>query len=303
MVFSVCVTTYNRPALALRAALRVLGQTFADLELIIVDDASKPNHFEWLVSQLPDDDRISIHRNSVNRGLAYSRNVGIEVASGEYFCFCDDDDTWEKDYLATLYPFIIKAPRRSYISGSVGRHRARYYDYKITSFEEAIFQGYTPPVGSQCFCLETLKRIGGYRDNILSGVDHDLWITMAIHKSPLVMLPFAKVKPNSNLDQPRMTTSYTQRLGRIEDSLILWKDDLEKLGGAEFYERFIVAYRAYLFYSFFIQFVRAGNIKQLFVLTFEFGTIKNFRFCIRKIFKHYWDRELAVIKPQFEMSS
>ncbi|MDI6831874.1 MAG: glycosyltransferase [Actinomycetota bacterium] len=89
--------TYNRAATLGRAVRSVLGQTFADLELIVIDDGSSDNTSEVIADI--GDARLIYIRLPENKGVAYARNVGLEEASGEYVAFQDSDDEWLADKL------------------------------------------------------------------------------------------------------------------------------------------------------------------------------------------------------------
>ncbi len=92
---SVVIPTYNRAALLERALESVRQQTYTNLDIIIVDDASTED-IHHLVDSI-EDPRIRYIRHDVNRGGAAARNTGIRAASGEFVGFLDDDDAWEPD--------------------------------------------------------------------------------------------------------------------------------------------------------------------------------------------------------------
>lgn len=91
---SVIIPTHNRPKLLERAVESVLDQTYNNLELLIVDDASnEPTDLESIF----DFDSITAFEYiylEENRGGAGARNVGLNLATGEYIAFLDDDDEW-----------------------------------------------------------------------------------------------------------------------------------------------------------------------------------------------------------------
>jgi glycosyltransferase involved in cell wall biosynthesis len=95
---SVIIPTYNRAHLVLRAIQSVLSQTFADFELIVVDDGSVDNRREAVARF--DDPRIQYIRLERNRGLGAARNVDTDAARGEYIAFLDSDDEWLESKLA-----------------------------------------------------------------------------------------------------------------------------------------------------------------------------------------------------------
>ena len=105
---SVVIPTRNRASLLSRAIASVQRQTYRDLEIIVVDDASD-NEISELVASF-DDPRIRSFRHELNRGASAARNTGIEHALGEYIAFLDDDDEWLPTKLAKQVRLIQEAP-------------------------------------------------------------------------------------------------------------------------------------------------------------------------------------------------
>lgn len=93
---SVVVTTHNRCNLMKRAVNSIQNQTYANLEIIIVDDNSSDDTEKSVKALLSSDDRIRYIRIQKNesKGGNYARNKGIENSRGEYIAFLDDDDVW-----------------------------------------------------------------------------------------------------------------------------------------------------------------------------------------------------------------
>jgi glycosyltransferase involved in cell wall biosynthesis len=91
-VVSVIIPTHNRVRLLDRAVRSVLAQTFRDLELIIIDDASS-DATQAYVRELRDP-RVRSISHERNRGVSAARNTGIANARGRYIAFQDSDDEW-----------------------------------------------------------------------------------------------------------------------------------------------------------------------------------------------------------------
>jgi glycosyltransferase involved in cell wall biosynthesis len=89
---SVIIPVYNRPAELRRAIRSVLAQSYADFELIVVDDASSEN-IAAVVEDIGDS-RVRLIHKTVNQGAASARNTGIEAATGRWVAFLDSDDEW-----------------------------------------------------------------------------------------------------------------------------------------------------------------------------------------------------------------
>lgn len=85
------ITTHNRFSLLKRAIDSVLQQTYSNIELIVVDDASTDGTLEYCLNK--SFNYIYIPKVE-SRGGNYARNIGIKAAKGEYIAFLDDDDYW-----------------------------------------------------------------------------------------------------------------------------------------------------------------------------------------------------------------
>jgi glycosyltransferase involved in cell wall biosynthesis len=83
---TIVIPTRNRPVLLEGAVDSALAQTLADVEVVVVDDASEPP-----VALAPQPGLRTI-RNATPRGLSGARNVGLEAARGLFVTFLDDDD-------------------------------------------------------------------------------------------------------------------------------------------------------------------------------------------------------------------
>jgi glycosyltransferase involved in cell wall biosynthesis len=105
---SVILPTHNRARLVGRAIRSVLAQSYPNLELIVVDDASADDtpHVVRAVA----DPRMRYVRLDSNRGAAAARNLGVARASGALLAFQDDDDIWLPDKLRQQVPALVAAP-------------------------------------------------------------------------------------------------------------------------------------------------------------------------------------------------
>ncbi len=105
-MFSVVIATRDRPHLLRRALGSVAAQTFADFELILVDDsASEPGrakHAALLRELVPTGALCPLPPEEGGHGPGHARNHGIAQATRPYVAFLDDDDEWiDPDYLET----------------------------------------------------------------------------------------------------------------------------------------------------------------------------------------------------------
>mgnify|MGYP004636798191 CR=1 FL=1 len=101
-LISIIVPVYNVEKYLERCIKSIIGQTYKNIEIILVDDGSKDNSAKICDDFMKKDNRIKvIHKK--NGGLSDARNAGIEISKGEYIGFIDSDDYIEKDMFETLY--------------------------------------------------------------------------------------------------------------------------------------------------------------------------------------------------------
>lgn len=106
-MISVIVPTYNRANVLKKSIDSILKQTYADFELIIVDDGSSDNT-EQIVKQY-DDLRIRyVYNDTIQHGPSIARNIGIRESRGEYIAFNDSDDEWNKEKLEKEYNYLLE---------------------------------------------------------------------------------------------------------------------------------------------------------------------------------------------------
>jgi glycosyltransferase involved in cell wall biosynthesis len=99
---SVVIPTYNRPHYLRQALASVLAQTFADIEVIVQDNASSTDPGR-IIAEFGDP-RVILHRNRENVGLFRNIILGCSKARGRYIATLHDDDTWKPGFLAALVP-------------------------------------------------------------------------------------------------------------------------------------------------------------------------------------------------------
>lgn len=97
-LFSVIVTTYNRPGLLRDALSSLAAQTFRDFEVILVNDHGESVEHLLDGCELP----LIYFNQPSNQGLSAARNAGLRRARGRYIAYLDDDDIYLPDHLECL---------------------------------------------------------------------------------------------------------------------------------------------------------------------------------------------------------
>ncbi len=89
---TVVMTAYNTGTLVADAIRSVLAQSHANIELMVIDDASSDDTLAVLKKMASEDNRINLFRSPVNHGTYWSKNWCLTHASGEFVAFHDSDD-------------------------------------------------------------------------------------------------------------------------------------------------------------------------------------------------------------------
>jgi glycosyltransferase involved in cell wall biosynthesis len=113
---SVILPTYNYGRFVGEAIQSVLGQTFQDFELIVVDDGSTDNTRD-VVGSFTDPRLRYIYKENGGESSAY--NVGIHASSGEYIAFLDSDDIWLPRKLELQVKAMESAPQAGLVYSDV----------------------------------------------------------------------------------------------------------------------------------------------------------------------------------------
>ncbi|MCX8074606.1 MAG: glycosyltransferase [Clostridia bacterium] len=98
---SVIIPAYNAQKYIKKCIESVLNQTYAHIEIIIVNDGSKDDTLKICKSYAKNNSNVKIITTK-NRGVSYARNSGINSSNGKYIVFIDSDDYVDREYISAL---------------------------------------------------------------------------------------------------------------------------------------------------------------------------------------------------------
>ena len=179
---SVIIPTFNRGYCLEESIRSVLQQSFADFELIVVDDGSTDNTSE-LVARFP---AVKLIRLEKSRGVSFARNRGVVEAQGDWVGFLDSDDLWEQGKLATQVKWIERHPdlQMVYTDEIWIRNGVRVNPMnKHRKYSGDIFR-YCLPLcivspSSVLLRAKVLSEVGGFDESMPVCEDYDLWLRIA----------------------------------------------------------------------------------------------------------------------------
>lgn len=187
-LFSIVLPTYNRAHMLPGALATVVGQTFEDYEVLIVDDGSVDETPE-MIKAWTKDPRFKYTRVPKNIGNMACRNMALEMATGAWITNIDSDDFWTLDRLQKFAEFFKKRPNAGFVFSDGWLHR---YDRLIgTAFPPGmrIQEGKVPghfAVGEEFLPYLTTnlaipralyKKYGHYRSDMII-LDNELYARM-----------------------------------------------------------------------------------------------------------------------------
>lgn len=179
LLVSVIIPTYNREALLRLAVESVLGQTYDDLEVIVVDDGSEDRTGEVITSLMEEDGRLHYLRLDQKCGPLVARNVGIRAARGEVIGFLDSDDEYLPRMLERNLEMLIRAEEAvgvvhcdCYVRDEARDQVRRFGVPKLRGeVYEDLLRRPGPMFQGMLVRREVLERIGYLDEDVLPGFD------------------------------------------------------------------------------------------------------------------------------------
>jgi len=185
---SVVIPAYRAADLLDIAIGSVARQTFKDLEVIVVDDAS-PDDTEAVARRLLAEHGLAhtVVRQPVNGGPSAARNRGVALARGEYVAFLDADDEWLPDKLALQVALMDQDPAMTLcgcqadwvdIDGTLIRPLYENLPDRLDDGWKLLF--WNCYVATPCAMVRRLDLgIAPFDTKLRVGEDRDLWIRLA----------------------------------------------------------------------------------------------------------------------------
>jgi glycosyltransferase involved in cell wall biosynthesis len=181
-IVSVIMPVYNGAAFVAQAIASVLSQTFAELELIIVDDGST-DQTAAAVAEFRDSRLLYVHQ--ANRGVSAARNLGIARTTAPWVAFLDSDDRWLPTKLDAQLAALRSAPEAGavYCGATYCNERGDVLADLPARMEgdalNALLLGNPISMSTGMVRRSVLDKVGTFKDDILFCEDWELWLRIA----------------------------------------------------------------------------------------------------------------------------
>lgn len=217
---SVIIPTYNHAKYLGAAIDSALNQTYKNIEIIIIDDGSTDETSEVLKCY-QGYENIKIHYQN-NSGVARTRNVGLQYASGKYIAFLDDDDIWPSGKTAWQVQYLVRFPEITAVGGSVTTFNDQVKNPTLPdnplalnavelTFEDFFCGNPFHSPGQLLIRRDALIAVKGFDINLWGSDDLDLYMRLSkqgiIHKLEIVSLLYRIHSTNASGNRNRMLTN------------------------------------------------------------------------------------------------
>ncbi len=185
-LISVVIPAYKRDHVIERAIRSVLGQTYQNFEILVVDDGSRDDTESVVASLSKRESRIRYFYHDTNRGAQAARNTGAKAAQGEWIAFLDSDDYFTPNSLEAR----MLVARSEGVKVVISKCLLLRKDQSMTTCETPPLNGYVyrdllthhgPLFSGLLIAKEALGKIGYLDEQIISYQDWDTVIRLAKH--------------------------------------------------------------------------------------------------------------------------
>ncbi len=230
---SICIPMFEAGRFIVDAIDSARGQTYQNVEIIVVDNCSQDGSFELAEAAARADPRIRIHRNAQNLGM--QRNFGrcLELAAGEYIKFLPADDVLEQECVARLadvldaHPSVALVVSARRIANEQLHERAvRGYAHRslTVSGEKAIRRAYVfgNVIGEPTAALFRRSALAnGVSDYYTQLLDLDMWFRILAHGDlAFVAEPLCKIRTHAR----QLTYANTRSTRILDERVQLFRD-------------------------------------------------------------------------------
>lgn len=251
VLVSVIITTYHNEEYLPRAIDSVLGQSYSEIELIVVDDNPPGSRSRQATERLMEGYPQAVYlRHPENRNGAAARNTGIHAATGEYIAFLDNDDVYFRGHIGKCVEILNQHPECGGVVCGVVKVREgicwdRILPVQGEFVKQLFFSETALGTGSNLFVrAELVKAIGGFDESFLRHQDVEFAVRIYSEKPPVILPEVQIVK---GMDGFSNTPDFDRFLETKRHFSEKFQDKIEKLSEEESNRYYSSQYSALLY--------------------------------------------------------
>lgn len=180
---SVVMTVYNDQRFLPFAIDSIIAQSFADFELVIVNDGSTDQSERILQEYAARDSRMKVVTQD-NAGTTAAANRGLDLARGRYVARLDSDDVSYPHRLQTEVQFMEANRNIALVGGGsdiidIDGHIVGTRNIRTANPQRAILHRNIYQQSDVMFRLDVVRHLGGYREKFKNAEEYDLWLRIS----------------------------------------------------------------------------------------------------------------------------
>jgi glycosyltransferase involved in cell wall biosynthesis len=209
-MISVIIPTYNRASFLGEAIQSVLNQDYfvrkgpSSFELLVIDDGSTDNTKEILRSFA----KKMRYYFQEHKGVSAARNLGLDLARGDYISFLDSDDLWKKEKISIQMSFMDAFPKAKVCyTEEIWKRRGVFVNpkKKHRKYSGWIFGRVLPlcliSLSSALFRREVFEEVGKFDEELLACEDYDFGLRLALKYAVYFLPKSLIIKRGGHSDQ------------------------------------------------------------------------------------------------------
>ncbi|MGP9737773.1 MULTISPECIES: glycosyltransferase [Halomonas] len=215
---SVIMPCFNRLDTIEEAVNSVLAQSYARIELILIDDGSEDGTAQWCERCANTNPQVNALLLSENGGVSAARNRGLEAALGEYIMYLDSDNRWDTRYVAAMVGAFKKLPHAEALYSGLYRY---YGDSKTPAGvmfgplnRSLLFNRNYVDLNTFAHTRKAWQRLGGFDEALPRYVDWDLVRRYALdallYSVPVILTHYFIDKASNSLTNNPQYLSYLE---------------------------------------------------------------------------------------------
>ena len=223
---SVLIAAYDAAAFLHPTLASVLGQTFADFEVLVIDDGSHDDTAAVVRRAAAHDPRVRLIVQE-NRGLSATRNRGVREARGALIAFLDHDDLWHPEKLAAQVALLDAEPTTAVVScySALIDSEQRCLGWRFGGeangdvYREMLVWDTVSGGSVVLVRREALEAAGPFDESLAIREDWDMWIRLArCHRFatvPRVLVGYTRSPGSSSRDYERLAEEGVRVLAKV----------------------------------------------------------------------------------------
>lgn len=226
---SIIIRTCNRPDILKNALKSIEKQTYTNLEVIVVEDGK--NLSKEMIKQKFPNLNIKYFSTQNKVGRTKAGNIGLSLASGDYFNFLDDDDILLPNHVETLVSNLLENNTYKAVYSIAMEYQIRVYSktpykfkvkrkfirYQQEYHKLVLFHHNYIPIQSIMFHKELYQKYGGFDERLSVLEDWDLWIRYSLHTQFLFVpiktsIYYTPYKSKEKIERDKLLHIYRRQL-------------------------------------------------------------------------------------------